>query len=276
MFLPDRCMPSEWPRQEVSGTVIAAREVGGIALTEHVYDEGTRFAPHSHSNALLTLVVNGHYRETLADRVEECRPRSVRFLPAGAPHEDEHLMRSTCLVVRLDAKILQRTREYAAGIERPGELNSPSVKLFGWRLYHEFRMPDRSSELAIEALIYEILVEAARCERDHHGAGPAWMRAAKAMLRENFAGRLTIEQIATHAGVHPVHLCREFRKQEGCTVGDHLRWLRVQHACRLLLERELSLAAIAVRSGFCDQSHFSSVFKKLVGMSPGEYRACSE
>lgn len=262
------------PVREVSGKIIGSYRAGALMLTEHLYESGAQFERHAHSETLLSIVVNGRYRETMSSgKVEDCRPRSVRFLPAGEAHADVYPARSSCLVVRVDPKILQRARDHAALIERPGELPSPMVRLLGARLYREFRIADPASELAVEAIVYEILVEAARAERDGRGSGPAWMRSVEELLRAEFASHLTIERIAAEAGVHPVHLCREFRKQHGCTVGEHLRRLRVEQACNLLLERTLSLAAISSRCGFCDQSHFSSVFKKTVGMTPGEFRA---
>jgi len=243
-------------------------------LTEHVFESGTRFDAHAHSEHLLSVVVSGHYRETLSSgRVEDCRTRSVRYLPAGETHADSHLSKTDCLVVHLDPQILQRAKEHAAVIERPGDLPDPMVRLLGARLYREFRLADAGAELAIEGILYEMLVDAARSERGAGGRFPAWMRTAEELLRAEFASNLSIQRIADEAGVHPVHLCREFRKQHGCTVGEHLRRLRVEQACNLLLEGTLGLSEIASRCGFCDQSHFSSVFKKMVGMTPGEFRS---
>jgi AraC family transcriptional regulator len=47
---------------------------------------------------------------------------------------------------------------------------------------------------------------------------------------------------------------------------------RVQHACRLLANREMSLSMIAVETGFVDQSHLTNVFRRITGMTPGAMR----
>jgi len=266
-------MRPDAPRKDVAGTIIASKRAGGITLTEHVYSCGAHFPRHTHGESVLTVVLEGGYRERLSGRLEECWARTVRYLPADEPHSDEFPERAACLVARIDPHVLERARQHAAVIDRPGEISSPAVPLLGTRLYREFKISDPCAELAIEAIVYEILVEAARAERGVRSSGPAWMRTAKELLRDQFATRLTIERIAEAAGVHPVHLCREFRKQEGCTIGEHLRSLRVEHACSLLLESKLSLAEVAQRCGFCDQSHFTSVFKRMVGKTPGEFRA---
>jgi AraC family transcriptional regulator len=55
-------------------------------------------------------------------------------------------------------------------------------------------------------------------------------------------------------------------------MGEYLRRFRVREACKRLGGRELTLAEIALQVGFADQSHFTRVFKRLTGLTPGEYR----
>jgi AraC family transcriptional regulator len=76
-------------------------------------------------------------------------------------------------------------------------------------------------------------------------------------------------------GVHPVHLAGAFRKQYHCTIGDYRRRLRVEFACREICKPDASLAQIAFAAGFANQAHFSRVFKRLTGATPGEYRTNS-
>lgn len=104
---------------------------------------------------------------------------------------------------------------------------------------------------------------------------PSWMPAVLELLRNTYASNPSVETIAARAGVHPVHLCRSFRKHQGMTIGQYLRRLKVDESRTLLAASGLSLSEIASRCGFCDQSHFSSVFKKVTGHTPGQYRAAA-
>ena len=83
----------------------------------------------------------------------------------------------------------------------------------------------------------------------------------------------TLRELAAAAGVHPAHLTRVFRRAHGCSVGDWYRARRIERAAQELLLGESSLADVALRHGFCDQSHFNRVFGRLVGTSPGRYRS---
>jgi AraC family transcriptional regulator len=80
-------------------------------------------------------------------------------------------------------------------------------------------------------------------------------------------------ELATTVGVHPVHLSRAFRAAYGCTPGEYLRRLRIEHAQRLLAESRMPLAQVACAVGYYDQSHFTAVFRRLTGSTPAQYRA---
>jgi AraC family transcriptional regulator len=73
-------------------------------------------------------------------------------------------------------------------------------------------------------------------------------------------------------GVHPDHLVHAFRRQYHCTVGEYVRQLRIEFACRQITSSDMPLAEIAVEAGFADQSHFTKTFKRLVGMTPSEFQ----
>lgn len=67
-------------------------------------------------------------------------------------------------------------------------------------------------------------------------------------------------------------LARCFRRFYGCAPGDYLRLCRVGRARALLADPGLTLAEIAVRTGFVDQSHLHRAFKRSFGVTPGEFR----
>lgn len=89
----------------------------------------------------------------------------------------------------------------------------------------------------------------------------------------NFRRHHTLESLARTAGVHHVHLARQFRRRFGCTVGHYIRQRRVEFGCHRLTASLDPISEITLDAGFTDQSHFTNVFRHLVGMSPGEFRA---
>ena len=144
------------------------------------------------------------------------------------------------------------------------------------RIYNEFHEIDAASRLAIEGLSLEVMAEALRQQsRSPERLAPKWLEQARALLHDQISERHSIRQIAGSVGVHPVHLVREFRKHYRLTVGEYLRRLRVEFACRKLTDTDTPLIDIALAAGFSQQSHFTKTFKKLTGVTPNQYRISS-
>ena len=59
----------------------------------------------------------------------------------------------------------------------------------------------------------------------------------------------------------------------GVTITDYLNTLKIEHACNLLANTNLSIIDVSLSTGFDDQSYFTKVFKKAKGMTPKAYRA---
>jgi len=132
---------------------------------------------------------------------------------------------------------------------------------------------DEVSALVIEGLMLEMVGEASRRSEPgvaHHP--PRWLQQAKDLLQAQFTEHLTLAEVAQNVGVHPVHLAQMFHKSYRSTVGDYLRRLRIEYACRELASSETPIVEIALAAGFCDQSHFTRTFKRSTGMAPSQYR----
>jgi AraC family transcriptional regulator len=69
-----------------------------------------------------------------------------------------------------------------------------------------------------------------------------------------------------------VHLAQTFRKTYQCTIGEYVRKLRIEYACHELTNSAKPIVDIALAAGFCDQSHFTRTFRRVVGAAPSQYR----
>jgi AraC family transcriptional regulator len=85
-------------------------------------------------------------------------------------------------------------------------------------------------------------------------------------------GPASVTALAREAGVHPVHLARTFRRRHGMTMGTFALDRRLDRARRLLAS-PMALVDIAAELGFADQSHFTRMFRRRAGVTPGKARA---
>lgn len=247
----------------------------GLKLTEVIYNPGTITSKHWHEQAGFCLVLRGSYSENYGEKILECTPQTVTFSPAGAEHLNRfHSPMSHCFIIDIETEWLKRVRECGVTLNNPVDFHKGSLVWLATRVYDEYNNMDGISALAIEALVLEMVVEVSRgFTSASERKPPRWLQQARVFIYEHFSQKFSLEEAASGVGVHPIYLAGEFRRHYQCTVGEYVRRLRIEYACRELIENETSLAEIALAAGFSSQSHFSSVFKRLTGMTPAKYRA---
>ncbi len=143
----------------------------------------------------------------------------------------------------------------------------------GHRLYQQFRRTDTGATLVIEGLILEILAElvfSAQTSEDLRHF--PWMNRVVAFLRARYREPVSLVKAAQAAGVHPVHLARSFRRTHGQTIGEYVRRLRIEDACRSLITTDTTITEVGLECGFSDHSHFARVFRRHMGVSPRQFR----
>jgi len=89
---------------------------------------------------------------------------------------------------------------------------------------------------------------------------------------KNFKGKIALEEIATVANISPNSFCRFFKSRTRKTYSQFLIELRVGHACKLLIEYNLSIKQVCFESGFHNFTSFHQYFKKITGKSPLSYQ----
>lgn len=94
--------------------------------------------------------------------------------------------------------------------------------------------------------------------------------AARDYLEACFTENVTLSTLARIAGISEFHLLRLFRDRMGLPPHAYLIQRRIDHA-RKLLARRVPIVQVALDTGFSDQSHFTRHFKRILGVTPGEF-----
>jgi AraC family transcriptional regulator len=99
------------------------------------------------------------------------------------------------------------------------------------------------------------------------------LRAVIEYIEENLDASPSLEQMSAVARLSPYHFARQFRAAAGLPPHQYVIARRIEWAKQLLhSERYLSLADVAAHTGFSDQSQFSHHFKRIVGITPRQFR----
>jgi two-component system response regulator YesN len=107
-----------------------------------------------------------------------------------------------------------------------------------------------------QAHSYSALIAKARTYIDAHYADP----------------EISLSAVAAHVMLSPSYFSMVFRREVGETFVEHVTHLRIQHAQELLRTTSLPTGEIAFQVGYPNPRYFSAVFRKVVGLSPNEFR----
>jgi two-component system, response regulator YesN len=91
-------------------------------------------------------------------------------------------------------------------------------------------------------------------------------------INKNSMNNISLDTVADYVYLSPSYFSRLFKKEMGINFIDYLNKVRVEESKKYLAEAKMSLSDIAHIVGFTDQSYYTKVFKKIEGMSPGQYR----
>jgi AraC family transcriptional regulator len=213
---------------------------------------------------------------------------SITLVPAGSPvwarssgHKDE-------LHIFLQAELVTRVAAEAFGLD-PARLtvppldglDLPQLRAAMWTVDAELTAGGAGGPLAAESLANVLAVHLIRHvlaprqpARRRDGTLPrAKLRAVVEYIEEHLDAGPTLEQLAAVAGLSPYHFARQFKRATGLPPHQYVIARRVERAKQLLQTGSaFSLAEVAAHAGFSDQSQFSHHFKRLVGVTPGQFR----
>ena len=213
----------------------------------------------------------------------------ARFTPAGQRVAFRWSGEVRVLMLGFQPWFFERVAaELGSSVEIPAETNNRKLNsdhpacLLMQQLLHELDAP-AGAALAAEGLARTIVVLLLR-EFDHirvakpaPAAPPVAVLKVVELMRQRLADSLALEELAEVAGLSPFHFARQFKTATGHPPHDYLIRLRVDRAQELIRQRrrEWTLAAIAHECGFADQSHMARHFKRVLGVSPGEFSDAS-
>lgn len=127
----------------------------------------------------------------------------------------------------------------------------------------------RHTQSPTERLLLEVLKSTGKRKT------PIWVKELKELIQDQIDTNLTLSltELSESLAVNPAYVSRTFARYfDDLSFGEYIRKLRIEKAITLLESTQYNLSEIAYLTGFSDQSHFTRIFKKLMGQNPSEYR----
>ncbi len=130
----------------------------------------------------------------------------------------------------------------------------------------------RLTDLLATRILAEHTGEPTTFEPIMGGLSPHALRRAIERLSSDSDADVSLEALASDAGLSRFHFCRAFKESTGLSPHAWLRQQRLEQAMNKLRDTEASIAAVAAQLGYASQTAFTAAFKKLTGETPSDWR----
>jgi len=212
---------------------------------------------------------------------------SIMLVPAGTPSRRQWRGHMGSLLVFLEPDLVTRVAAEEFGLD-PARwavppldfLDRPQLRAAMLAVEAELTAGGLGGPLAAESLANLLAVHLIRhvsaprrpAIRRYGTLPRAKLRAIVEYIEEHLGARPSLEQIAAVACLSPNYFAWQFKKATGVPPHQYVLARRVERAKQLLQTGgDFSLAEVAADAGFYDQSQFSHHFKRLVGVTPGQF-----
>lgn len=240
---------------------------GGVMRLEQRHTNGPWKTQYLHSGDL--ILRPGAYT-----------PAELRWkVLSGEPMQTLFLHLSQELVERVVEEVADYDPTHLSLVERLG-FQDPLLTQMGFTLWRELEQRSSVGKLYAQTAAQMLIIHLLR----HYACVGKALTDPSQQLTPQQIGRvidfvqahlsqdLSLDLLAQQAGFSSYHFARLFRQTMGETPHQFVLRQRIERAQRLLNEGDTPLANIALESGFANQSHFTGVFKRHLGLTPHAYR----
>ena len=256
------------------------------------------YSSHRHTSFEIALFKKGNGVYCCNDQELEFQPGDIFIFSTNEEHfiskiNDEMLVMNLhfepqyiCAPIRADQDtsylriFFDRSENFCNRLPRDHAISGELLHILEG-LEHEFFGKPDNYETMIKIKILSLLVLMTR-ELDYTNKIPQYnmpqpkcvdeLMSVMDHINKNIDKNITLEQLSHIGNISPNYLCTVFKQLNGMTVWEYIMIRRVEEAKRRLQSSDDSILSIQLACGFRSSSNFNKVFKKLVGMSPSEFK----
>lgn len=91
-------------------------------------------------------------------------------------------------------------------------------------------------------------------------------------ILDNYASNPTLEEVSKLAFMSETAFCRYFKSRTNKTYIQFLNEIKIGNACKMLIDNKLNISQVCYQTGFNNFNHFNNQFKRITGLTPGQYQ----
>lgn len=247
---------------------------------------------HFHPEYEIVYISNGRGKRHIGDHISHFEGGDLIFLGPNLPHfgfTEEVFEAHVEIVVQmkedfLGSEFVQKPEMAAIRqlFERSRQglsFEAPLKHEVGQKLEAMMKMNSFDRLISLLAILQEMaksdqyeMLKARGFALEVNAQDQERIQAIYQYVQANFQEEVNLEQAARLANMTVPAFCRYFKKLTRKTFSQFTNEFRIAHACRMLGDDNLTIAAVSFESGFNNLSHFNRQFKNITGLSPRAYR----
>jgi AraC family transcriptional regulator len=261
----------------------------GIRLDHHRQPahETPEHSPQQH-----IISISLEQTPTYADRVlngriqrERIAYGDVAIIPAYSYHKLSWESEAEFLVLSLERELFARVAHDSIDLQQIEIIPlfaspAPLIQQIGLALKSELESDSTGSYIYIESLATTLCIHLlkhysvpfATIPIHSQGLSQLKLRQAIEYINDNLETDLTLAELTAVLGMSMYHFSRLFKRSTGFSPHQYIMNCRIEKAKTLLARTEEAIDQICQQVGFQNQSHFTNVFRKLIGTTPNAYR----
>ena len=256
---------------------------------EHHHQPAFEVAEHQHTWHIIAYgYLGSSFGERWLDgiRREERRQRGdIAIIPAGISHRCNWNTEAEFTILAIEPSFIKQIGEDFIDSDRiqliPRFMSEQDLLIQGIfsTLRDELESSKIGASLLIDHLKTALVIQLLRqyCTTKpklssyEDGLPFLKLQQVKEYINEHLHRDLRLIELAAMVQVSPYYFLRLFKQSMGLTPDQYILQRRIEKAKFLLQHSKLGIAEVAIRVGFCDQSHLTQYFKRIVGMTPKQF-----
>lgn len=256
-----------------------------------------RPAYHKHPELQLTLILEGHGKRIIGNEVAGFKSGDMVFIGSNVPHvwlsdpvyfEKDSKLKSRVITVYINPVVFQHMFEL---IEEMDEMKlmmkqaSKGINIYGkTRNLIADKLVSLSSKTGFEKVVgllqimniisrsveKQLIIEHGLTEDS--GQYPDRLIPVLKFMNDNLHRQITLDEVAEIACMKKPSFCRFFKSRTHKKFSQYLEEIRINQACKLLIESDEPISDVAYLCGYNSDSYFCKIFKDHMGKSPFRFR----
>lgn len=237
-------------------------------LHRHIHSAKTLEKTHSHPCHEFVYYIRGGGKGTIENASYTYSAGTWVYIPSGKKHSEFHETETEVLFFAFDATGID------VGIREGLYEDNENFYEYFLKIEEEIKVKKPLYLYAVGLLIEQFILQIRRTRlvSSEGKMNEECMQFAKNFILAHIQQKITVREIAELVGYSYDYFRHQFLKYFGVSPKDYIINERISRAKKRLIETDDSIAKIAERYSFDSPSHFTRIFKNVVGASPLEYR----